>query len=128
MKRTLYIFVFAVISVLSVSCDKTTEVQPKLVNSVSINLDSWKTSVKSGDDDDILLPDIPVLTGKATNSDGSTIVNACVELKSLPDYYLNDQTVTDSEGKFTFFDVAKGSYQIVVKQNGVISGSTKVNM
>lgn len=113
-------------SLVIVSCDNNEDDYISQEQSVSIKWDNWKTQVKSGDNDDDLLPDIPILKGKISNSDGSPSIQVIVELKSLPNYSLKDQAVTDSEGNFTFYEVSMGSYQIVVIQDGKISGTSEI--
>ncbi|MPQ45503.1 hypothetical protein GCQ56_00660 [Marinifilum sp. N1E240] len=116
----------ALFSLIFVSCDNNDEDFVPEKQTVSIKWDKWKTQVKSGDNDDDLLPDIPILTGKASNSDGSAAIEVSVELQSLPNFTLKDQSVTDLEGNFIFYDVAKGAYQIVVKQHGEVVGTSEL--
>ena len=91
MNNILFILAIATLSILNSSCDRDAEVQPKTDNNISIQIKTSVKLLKSGDDEDDPLPDIPVLKGKATNSDGSPSVQTSVELVALPESNLVDQ-------------------------------------
>lgn len=127
MKNTLFILAIAILSILNSSCDKEAEVQPKPLNSISIKMDHSKRNTKSGDDDDPI-PTIPTLKATAYYSDGTLIQNANVELLSQPESSLLDQSGTNDEGEFIFYDVQKGSYLFVIKLAGSIIGSQELRL
>ena len=103
------------------SCSENTEVIPEKKQS-SISVKILKSSVKSGEDEDEHIIIIPKVDGRISDSDGVAIINANVELVSLPYQILEGETISDLEGGFSFYNVKKGDYELIVMSNGNVIG------
>jgi hypothetical protein len=101
------------------SCSDHEEIVPEKKQS-SIVVKVLKSSVKYGEDDDEHIIILPKVEGSVSNSEGAAISHAKLEIISLPDHLLKVETTSDSNGKFTFYNVKRANYELIVSSGGNI--------
>lgn len=131
MKPLLFSIVFVLFASTFTGCNDDFETQPKnapVVNSRAVQVKVSATTspfLKNGGDDDD--PD-PMVDVSGTVTQNGTPIAAEVQLIATPANSLVESTNTDSNGRFEFYQVPKGTYNLVVIVGGNVANVSPLNL
>jgi hypothetical protein len=109
------------------SCSGHEEIIPEK-KSYTIKWDNWQAHIKNGEDEEEEHIIIPNVSGAVIDDSGFPISDAIVELIIMPDNLLKDEAISDSNGKFTFNNVKKGDYELIVSSSGNVIGKNHIKL
>ena len=109
------------------SCSDHEEIIPEK-KSYTVKWDNWQAHIKNGEDDGDQHIIIPKVSGSIVDHVGFPISEASVELIIIPDNLLKDEAISDSNGKFTFNNVKKGDYELIVSSSGNVIGKNHIKL
>jgi hypothetical protein len=116
------IFVFSL-----TSCSENEEIVPEKKQS-SIVVKVLNFSVKSGEDEDETIIIIPKLFGKIEKNNGEPLSCANVKLFRIGSNEFLDETSTNINGEFVFYNIKKDTYEIIINSDGKNMGKKVIDL
>lgn len=109
------------------SCSDHEEIVPEKKQS-SIVVKVLNFSVKSGEDEDETIIIIPKLFGKIEKNNGEPLSCANVKLFRIGSNEFLDETSTNINGEFVFYNIKKDTYEIIINSDGKNMGKKVIDL